>query len=204
MGLSYFSVWFFRGACCLSWRCSCLFSTWVWKRIWGWACDIRWWGTKLCTESSHGFCIEFVAVYWYCFGYVGDIGICFFWIGASEAAMIFSGGDDIPTEVDTPPEASQDADVALLHDVWSFSLVVLQFLLQVSAPSAVESCWRRRWITVCILSDGVFGVAFHDCLSFLVVVNWDYFSNDPAVTPIMTLEIRWWHCAGPFASKKGK
>ena len=53
-------------------------------------------------------------------------------------------------------EASLEADVLLWHDPQSFSLVVFQCLLSVTATHVVENCWKRPSIMVSVLSDGDF------------------------------------------------
>ena len=81
-------------------------------------------------------------------------------------------------------EASFAADVLPWHNVWSLSLLVLQCLLLLPATNEVESCWKRPSTMVCIISDGDILLAFHDCSWSLVVVVWDHFKHDHAVTPI--------------------
>ena len=112
---------------------------------------------------------------------IGTLVYAWYFIGVSEAPMISSGCDDIPTEAETRSQLRRRLAVVRL-------LVLLAD--NVPVPLASASRERSRELLEEAFDNGMyhfrwgFFVVFHDCSSFLVVVLSDHFSNDPAVTPI--------------------
>ena len=112
----------------------------------------------------------------------GTVEYFWFFIGISEAAMISSDCDDIPTEVETRSQ------------VWRRRAVLTRRLVHLAGlapvPFASSSHERSRELLEEAFDNGMYHircayfVVFHDCSSFLVLVVLEHFSNDPVATPI--------------------
>ena len=106
---------------------------------------------------------------------------CYF-IGNSEAAMIYSGCDDIPTEAETRSQCRRRRAVVTQR------LVPLAGSAPV--PFASSSGERSRELLEEAFDNGMYHIGcgyfvmFHYYSSFLVLVVSDHFNNDFVATPI--------------------
>ena len=112
----------------------------------------------------------------------GKVKFPWYFIGVSEAAMIFSGCDDIPTAAETRSQVRRRRAVVTRR------LVPLAGIAPV--PFASSSHERSRELLEDAFDNCMYHircgyfVVINDCSSFLVVVVSDRFSNDPVATPI--------------------
>ena len=130
----------------------CLCSGWIRKWNCCWACNILRRGAHQCAEFSHRFCVKFVAKFaLYLATLWTMLYICYFYKCWGSCFRFFWGW--WISQPNLSPGANLDADVQLWHDVCFLLLVVTQYLLLEVAVSAVESCWRRRLLRLCITSE---------------------------------------------------
>ena len=108
----------------------------------------------------------------------GTVAYIWFLIGVTEAAMISSGCDNIPTEAETRSQFRRRRAVVTRR------LIPFASSAPVPFASSIDERSRQLLEEVSIISDEDILVAFHDCSSFLVLVVSDHFSSNPVVTPI--------------------
>ena len=98
-------------------------------------------------------------------------------IGASEAALIFSRGDDISVGPENRSQTRRRRAVVTRR------LVPLAGSVSVTVASGSHSCRRRRLMMICITSyeDFLCSIRLLFLKSWFVASH--HFSNDPAVIP---------------------
>ena len=126
--------------------------------------------------------MKFVTISQIVLAMFGTVEFFWYFIEVSEATMISSGCDDIPTEAETRSQVRRRRAVV------KRPLVPLAGFAPV--PFASTSHKRSRELLEKAFDNGLYHircgyfVVFHGCSSFLVLAVPDHFSNDPVATLI--------------------